>query len=203
MEPILTEPLFYSLDIETLGVRLTAPIIEIGICAVTYCPNSKVLTYTTEQVTIPWHLKDSAIEPETLKFHLRQPGGPALLEATMRDTADVPLNYRPNGKVTAHFVELLGRFGIKKGEKTNASWYCRHPEFDSYMIRAAVGPHNTPWHHYNIFDQATVDRLFRNTVPKYEGVVTAHRAGDDAENQARRMVACLRYLDDNPMNWSI
>ena len=193
----MQKPLFYSCDIETLGVKVDSPVIEIGITAVTVADHQGTpeFLYTTHSIVLgvaDTVMVDSEFR-RALIYHYKTAAGYELLAQSLGVVVGLH-------EFLTKFEALLRQFG---SIDRDALWYFRGPQFDQVMIEYNLQPytHAVPWKYYNVRCQRTVDRMCKKPDQKVE---VAHRAGPDSRDQAVRLVTCLKELQGpDPEQWQL
>jgi len=186
--------LFYSCDIETLGVELHSPIIEIGVCAVYYDAAQSKFTYRTHsRVCAP--SGNGQIELHGLSamgFHAKTKSGRELLEASLACCHE-------KESLDNMFAELTHK---EARANPDAIWFFRGPQFDEAMLRKQLNQ-SVPWKYWNVRCQRTVSKLLPYTT--LENTAAEHRAGPDAKAQARDLVNRLLHLNPDvpPDEWEL
>lgn len=195
-------PLFYSCDIETLGLKVTDPIIEIGLCEVWNDIDAvDHIRLETHSVVVPLNPLSLSVQADTLKFHLRTPlGGELIYKALSLEHSPKSLR-----AAWANLIEnFLGTLGsATPGPFAKVPWYFRGPHFDAAMIKYWLDDLQlpVPWKYYAVRDLRTA-LVAHNFVP--EPRQCEHRAGSDAERQAIDLVGALRKtFGANPDNWRL
>lgn len=194
-EIIKKTPLFYSLDIETLDNKPTSPVVEIGICVVSSL-DDKELEYDTHEAIVPISLADPRINLETFKYHLKSENGVNLLRDVIREPDDSVLSDNDIDSV-------WGQMMVNVRPGSDAIWYMRGPQFDQVILEHNLSRDLIPWKFWNVRDLRTLDKVVNLPKPEHTYSV-AHRAGADAEDQARLAVRLLTHLHgDNPTQWAL
>lgn len=180
------------IDLETMGLQTTAPILAIGACVVghemdLHFYNRVQPEGVAEFGTIAWWLKQAQENPDAAtEIILAIEEGEALDESLWR------LN---------DFFHYAA--GERKVDLKDVRVWSKGANFDIPMIEAAMTKRNIEWtwDYRNVRCFRTVDAHFGEGVASpmaLDGQGVAHQALDDARWQARKLHAIIEANMDNP-----
>lgn len=154
------------IDIETLGLRINSDILAIGICKF----DQTGAFHAKKEFFL--NLQDSAIDSDTLQWHLKA-------------NSSFILSWANSSKTELTNVLL---YELEKIIAKDTIVWCKSTDFDIAMLRYWLDKYGIkyPWYYRNIRDYRTIANLFPEH--KMEEHYPAHSALNDCLNQARHLI---------------
>ena len=180
------------IDLETMGLQPSAPIMAIGACVVGRDMDLYYYARTepegvAEFGTIAWWLKQAQENPEAATEIIK-----AIEEGEDLTGCLYGLN------------DFMNRVSMSEQVHTDdIRVWSKGANFDIVMLEAAMTKRNVnwKWNYKNVRCFRTIDAHFGKDVPppmELDGTGVAHQALDDARWQARKLDAIIQANMDNP-----
>lgn len=174
------------IDIETLGVSVTSPVVSIGACF--FDPMFGTIGQGFyERVDMASALSCGTIEASTIEFWMTKAEQPA------RDAL-----FDGERHIMPVTLKKLSEFFLNADADQVYVW-AKGPSFDIAILERLYALHlqRAPWHYRNVRDVRTVEALAEEINPAWnhvEQVGTSHNALSDAIYQARCVSAAWSTL---------
>jgi len=182
----MTNRIFVQIDLETLGLHMSAPIVSVGAAAYDY--DRGIFDEFHMFFNLDEQFKDGrSMNQDTLFWWLKQS---AEARASLAD--DTVLRESTLGVCNAFHRWWLG-LAPTEAERKNIYPMGNASEFDLAMLRNLWGT-QMPWSYKNVLCWRTIATLHKDELV-WEGKGAAHNAVEDARAQAR---AHLRLMANNP-----